>query len=260
MLARLATALILSGAAKGSGGERTSTCSIERKMSGLSVEDFRSSSKGSLPVIFSRGNASAFAAAVARERLLETHGRREVVLAASNSYSSLKKHDLDLRAYVETYVDVATRLEDLTDTSALDSWYLFGDSPRETFGDLISLYDLPLDSAKDEGLPVLGIGGAGSGVQFHTHGAAFAESVVGAKRWFVSPPTRKPAFSSDEPTLRWAAAFDAAGGAARSANNSAVLECVVGAGEVIYVPPNWWHATLNLGVYNVFVSTFTRES
>jgi len=228
-------------------------------MSGVSVEDFRYSFKGSLPVIFSRGNASAFAAAVARERLLETHGRREVVLAASNSYSSLKKHDLDLRAYVETYVDVATRLEDLTDTSALDSWYLFGDSPRETFGDLISLYDLPLDSAIDEGLPVLGIGGAGSGVQFHTHGAAFAESVVGAKRWFVSPPTRKPAFSADEPTLRWAAAFDA-GGAARSANNSAVLECVVGAGEVIYVPPNWWHATLNLGVYNVFVSTFTRES
>lgn len=32
-------------------------------------------------------------------------------------------------------------------------------------------------------------------------------------------------------------------------------ECVVNAGEVLYIPDDWWHSTLNLG-QSVFISAF----
>jgi hypothetical protein len=48
-----------------------------------------------------------------------------------------------------------------------------------------------------------GIGGSGSGVPFHTHGAVFSEVLHGYKRWFVSPVTAKPVFSPDETSYYW---------------------------------------------------------
>ena len=37
------------------------------------------------------------------------------------------------------------------------------------------------------------------------------------------------------------------------------LACVVHPGEMIYVPSYWFHATINLDVYNVFLSTFAAN-
>jgi hypothetical protein len=36
----------------------------------------------------------------------------------------------------------------------------------------------------------------------------------------------------------------------------ALHECVIYPGEVLYFPPMWMHATLNLESYNVFMSLF----
>jgi ribosomal protein L16 Arg81 hydroxylase len=100
-------------------------------------------------------------------------------------------------------------------------------------------------------LPTFGIGGLNSGVSFHTHGAAFGETIIGKKKWFLSPPTRRPIFNSSISQLDWSLSM--------ADKNQDVISCIVGEGEVIYIPPNWWHATLNLANWNSFVSTFTRE-
>lgn len=42
-------------------------------------------------------------------------------------------------------------------------------------------------------------------------------------------------------------------------STSPLLSCELGPGQVLYIPPQWWHATLNTGEYNTFISTFTRE-
>ena len=142
---------------------------------------------------------------------------------------------------------------------------LFGDTERSPHWDALTRgYAPPLDATGDEGLVVLGVGGRGSGVAFHTHGAAFGETILGAKQWYVAAPDRKPRVNGTVPQLRWAlgrSAVVAANGAAALAgdDNSAVLECEVCEGEAIYVPPRWYHATLNWAPYNVFVSTFTLE-
>lgn len=36
-------------------------------------------------------------------------------------------------------------------------------------------------------------------------------------------------------------------------------ECTINAGEMLYFPDQWHHATINLSPYTVFVSSFTTE-
>lgn len=142
----------------------------------------------------------------------------------------------------------------------------------------------------------LGIAGRKTGVSFHIHGPVYSEIIIGRKRWFLFPPDEQQQTSSNnllfqpsspslrtteiEPNMtvqRWVddvydALVSTDEGAASSRNNQDVLcgtdsdgnctprqklyECVVGPGQIIYLPPNWLHATLNLDEYNVFMSLF----
>ena len=254
-------------------------CTIAREPA-LTVAAFRARFKGRAPVVFSAAASASSAAAasdaaaqlrarLSRAALLASHGGAAVTLASSNSFSHAKRA-ATLREYVERHVDAGVDAA----RSAEETWYLFGDTERSAHWDSLTRgYAPPLDAAGDEGLVVLGVGGRGSGVAFHTHGAAFGETILGAKQWFLSPPDRKPRFNGTVTQLRWALDRAAAASAAAAAvtpagaaeddveagDNGAVIECVVGEGEAIYVPPRWHHATLNHAAYNVFISTFTLE-
>ena len=66
-------------------------------------------------------------------------------------------------------------------------------------------------------------------------------NVVGTwQRWFLYPPERQPPFDPDATTLSWFfGVYPRLGRAERP------LECVLDAGQLIYFPDRWWHATLN---------------
>ena len=219
----------------------------------LPIDQYKKSYKGRQPVVFrslsSLGINSTFKSRVTRSKLLAKFSNEQVILASSNSNSHDKmKSRLD--DYLYNYVDVVVK----PNTSALDIWYLFGDTPMTgKWKKLMQTYNLPMDSSSDEGLPTFGIGGLHSGVSFHTHGAAFSESVIGTKKWFLSAPKNKPLFNLSSSQLDWTLVHE------HEEVNKFVFSCIVNEGEIIYVPPNWWHATLNLESYNAFVSTFTRE-
>nr|XP_014980657.2 jmjC domain-containing protein 8 isoform X6 [Macaca mulatta] len=92
--------------------------------------------------------------------------------------------------------------------------------------------------------------GAGSGVPFHWHGPGYSEVIYGRKRWFLYPPEKTPEFHPNKTTLAWLRdTYSALPPSARP------LECTIRAGEVLYFPDRWWHATLNLDT-SVFISTF----
>ncbi|XP_075851032.1 jmjC domain-containing protein 8 isoform X2 [Microcebus murinus] len=95
-----------------------------------------------------------------------------------------------------------------------------------------------------------GIAGAGSGVPFHWHGPGYSEVIYGRKRWFLYPPEKTPEFHPNKTTLAWLRDTYSA-----LAPHARPLECTVRAGEVLYFPDRWWHATLNLDT-SVFISTF----
>ena len=202
--------------------------------------------------------SAALTAHLERDALLHTHGDALAILASSDSYSS-EKRETTFADYVAEHVDRAVHPH----TLAADSWYLFGDSQGMPHWDQLAAQyaPQPLDAASDNGLAVVGIGGRSSGVAFHTHGAAFAETLIGAKRWFLAAPEHKPMFDTKHVQANWTLAWEARrhDAAARAPHDDAILECTLGAGEVIYIPSRWWHATLNLGTWNAFVSTFTQE-
>jgi hypothetical protein len=98
--------------------------------------------------------------------------------------------------------------------------------------------------------PYLYLGPADSGLWFHRHGEAWNGLVFGRKRWMLFPPTWKsPRLGIGDPDTktplglrRWLKEYHPklAGGAL------APLECAQTAGDVVYVPANWIHATNNL--------------
>ena len=337
-------------------------CGIPR-VPHLTLDAFTSRYKGRRPVIFTRSPLPpALLNLTTRRAFLDAFGPQPVILASANSFSHTKVHST-VAAYVVDHVATPQSPSAL----ANESFYLFGDTPAApVWAPLTSAYALPMDAAADEGLVAWGVGGLHSGVSFHTHGAAFAETLHGRKRWYLSAPAARPAFSGDASQLQWALvrearrrrlqraddamihtpmagvglpiagggrypdirpdvtpedafagpgpsidpghvvmdrgtagasdglAFISGGGdhdvdagtstfegepwhtgllhtsalnydcddadADGDAYDDGVLTCTCGEGEVLYIPPQWWHATLNLDAWTFFISTFTQEA
>ena len=99
---------------------------------------------------------------------------------------------------------------------------------------------------------VLSFGGGHRGVQMMQHGVAWLGLVAGAKLWHVAPPNL-PRPSNREcdngGKVDWALAA-----------SEGVEHCVMKAGEVIFVPDDWWHATCNLEPYTVGVGAQARAA
>jgi len=232
-----------------------SQCSIPR-VPDLSPAAFAARFRGASPVIFSRPpNATAGARlAGGKSALRSAFGREPVLLASSNSFSHAKLPST-LAGYLDGHVAPLTRAR----TAANATWYLFGDTLGAAWAPLIGAYPVP-PHAPPEDAPLVAWGGGGqwSGVAFHTHGAAFAETVVGRKHFWVAPPHARPAFDADENQLAWALRRAAGAGAGAGARDG-VLGCTLRRGDVLYVPPGWFHSTLNLRGWNFFYSVFTQE-
>lgn len=264
-------------------------CNIDH-IDELTADEFFSLYKRQRPVILSRSRFkqqhSELIERTSRNEILRTHGNEMVRLASSNSFSH-DKLDITLDAYMQSYM-VDNTLTNL----ANETWYFFGDLPqqsRQAWTSLTHDYVLPMDSAQEEGIVAFGLAAKWTGVRcvrlfsvlsawksegngsFHTHDAAWSEPLHGRKRWYVFelrigpfidepcrylfPPGAKPSFNADESQLQWLTyvypLLD---------ERDKPLECTVHVGETIYIPRDWYHATLNLDTYNVFVSVFTREA
>jgi len=76
----------------------------------------------------------------------------------------------------------------------------------------------------------------------HHHGPSLAEVVFGRKRWFVVPPSTSISFNPTVSTLTWYHSHLQRGGLPKG-----MWQCSQQPGEVLYLPGNWWHATLNVG-------------
>ncbi len=97
---------------------------------------------------------------------------------------------------------------------------------------------------------VLTIGGHESSEAFRARGDTWLELVYGHKLWFVQPVdegTPAGGFSHDEPLTAW---FDRvyANATLRAELEPGMQHCVQAPGEVMYVPEDWLHGSINQGV------------
>jgi hypothetical protein len=228
------------------------SCTIP-EVDDLSLSRFVKEFKGQSPVIFRRplGLTSSTRHLMVPHELLSQFGNLSVrpanVPPSSGDMRPISFAPVSLEVY-------ATQLmrPHSPDMPLSESWYLFGgDFTGVHWEPLLRDYPKPLDSAADGGYLTWGLGGLYSGVTFHRHGAAFSETLVGRKRWYIAPPDQRP-LAPQSLHVQWVVEH-------ARAPPPGVLQCTLEAGQVVYIPPLWWHATLNLEEWTAFVSTFTHE-
>jgi hypothetical protein len=179
-------------------------------------------------------------------------------LSSSNSFSAHRR-TIPLVKYLDEITTAnCGRGETFPNQLSNETWYLFGETYGVEWKRMLLDYEMPpCSTCEDRELSALafGVGNIGSGVQWHTHGPGFSESIHGRKHWVLYPPERKPAYDSDYASRYW------------MENNYMEIEneddlpweCTLNPGDLVYFPDQWHHATINLSPYTVFVSTFTTE-
>jgi hypothetical protein len=203
----------------------------------------------SLPVIVQMENVQKATKDITRKQtILQMYGNHTVTLATANTHS-YRKVDMMFSRYIDDYVK-PQHLE----VNGKDTLYLFGDNDRVAWKELFDSYRLPpYTLPKMHPELSFGIAGPGSGVPFHIHGPTFAETIYGRKRWFLYPPSARPEFDPDTTTLQWFL-----NKYPHLSERNKPYECTLLPGEVIYLPSQWWHATLNVDT-TVFMSTFFTD-
>eukprot|EP00388_Colpodella_angusta_P017406 GDKJ01043014.1.p1 GENE.GDKJ01043014.1~~GDKJ01043014.1.p1 ORF type:complete len:290 (-),score=30.52 GDKJ01043014.1:23-892(-) len=202
------------------------------------------------PIIF-RGltDSSSFRDLTRKSQLLRTYGEREVILSTANQFSH-NKVKTSFADYITQHVSGdRPSLEDLRKKSASEVFYKFGDN---YWNELLNKYHRPDWYHGQTGALSFGIGGSGSGVPFHIHGPVFAEVFHGLKRWFFSPPGKRPEFDGEELSLFW---FERLVSSGKLIPPKDVTVCTAKPGDMVFIPDQWWHATLNIGE-TVFMSDF----
>ncbi|XP_036861654.1 jmjC domain-containing protein 8 isoform X2 [Manis javanica] len=209
-------------------------CTVERRAD-LTYAEFVQHYAFSRPVILQGlTDNSRFRTLCSRERLLASFGNSVVRLSTANTYS-YQKVDLPFQDYVE-------QLLHPQDPTSLgnDTLYFFGDNNFTEWASLLRHYSPP----------PFGLLGASPAYSFGIAGAPAVTSPLPPQRWFLYPPEETPEFHPNKTTLAWLQDTYPA-----LALSERPLECTIQAGEVLYFPDRWWHATLNLDT-SVFISTF----
>ena len=138
-----------------------------------------------------------------------------VTLSSSNSFSEHRR-TIPLQTYIEEIItnsssSTATPGSSSTvspDTRSNETWYLFGETYSDEWKRLLRRYELSPCQAciRDDTYGAalsFGIGGKGSGVQWHVHGPGWSESLKGRKHWVMYEFNKKPNFDPDNTSYHW---------------------------------------------------------
>lgn len=203
--------------------------------------------------------------------MLHRFGSRMTVVSDSVAQSYGRK-TIRFSDYVATWMQPPRNLSEALLTEAGKTWYLCNDNFWE---ELLSQYQRPpmlrrghklvgSRISSQAGSLSFGVGRSGSGLPFHFHGPQFVEVTQGKKRWFVTPfaagqllnvsPTMST-FVWLHSLLQDSVPLFSGQLEARACQVSTeelrlppdVLSCTQKPGETLYLPPMWWHSTLNLG-------------
>lgn len=230
-----------------------STCDVDRvALTDLSAARFESEYHGVKPVIVT--DATVDWAATERWRkspLVRDHGDARIELG----------HPAEIIAFGgtgSTFSTLGQFISSFGNTNAAKDRLMFDSSEilqqrpelRAQFVTPTPFVRMMTESMGRAPWQMLSIGDDGAGLSFHSHGDSWLGLVHGRKRWLLYPPGGAPRqlFESlgpiAPPMHEWVR---------RSLPKlpvevpSPLVDCLQKAGEAVYVPAGWLHATVNLG-------------
>lgn len=103
------------------------------------------------------------------------------------------------------------------------------------------------------------IAGYGVGLPFHWHGDVFAEVLHGVRRWFLYPPHISPQFNPRTSSQQWFNDVYLPNYSENKAKIDDLAECTMYPNQVLYVPADWFHATLSLGEAVAITTSFAQQ-
>lgn len=107
----------------------------------------------------------------------------------------------------------------------------------------------PFAATAGEKHGIFAIDGIGSSHGFHRHDAVWQTQVMGRKAWWLMPPEIPTVESWGSPPLVQGQVYDnpnACEFLMRKQPPEGAHLCVVGPGDTVLLPSNWWHATCGL--------------
>jgi hypothetical protein len=267
------------------------SCTIAREYA-LSCEDFVARYMGREPVVLSGAGLpealrnGPFVSASSSESLSTVHGDLPLRLSTANAYTGREWSEMRLDQYLREHL-APQRL----DRAGNETLYLFGSQSGAGWDAFLAGYVAPttvypsesfvtggprlgaalsaaaatapapaaaalcghLGPFQAEGVSLsFGVAGRGSGVPFHFHGPGFLQQLHGRKRWFLYPPGHRPRYDPNATTLHWVREELPK----LPPGEKPPYDCVLDPLDVLYFPRDFYHATLNLGDYTVFIASF----
>ena len=139
----------------------------------------------------------------------------QVTLSGSDSLSTHRR-TIPLQQYL-TEIMTANNGSGTTLPTQLgnETWYFFGETHSSIWSKFLrEYYALPpcqsctttlqtVHQQREKIALSFGIGNIGSGVQWHTHGPGFSETVHGAKHWVLYPPENEPLYDLNYASRHW---------------------------------------------------------
>ena len=189
-----------------------------------------------------------------RERLALRHGDVEISLRDNSAVARSggafhSSHRLTLRDFMSS---LATH--DASDAAGGGGWHamLFSTARDECWQRLSADYEIPSALADAVAQPIVSIGGAGGGLAFHQHEENWLALITGRKRWLLAPPTASRPATAHRRVAE-----------AEQPPHQGTIVVDQRPGEILYLPPGWWHCTYNAptepGELTVAVSTPSDE-
>jgi hypothetical protein len=178
-----------------------------------------------------------------RERLVLRHGDVEISLRDNSAVARSggafhSPHRLSLRDFTSS---LATH-----DAKASGSggggggggggWHtmLFSTARDECWQRLSADYEIPPALTDAVAQPIVSIGGAGGGLAFHQHEENWLALITGRKRWLLAPPNAAPPATAHRRVAE-----------GEQPPHPGTIVVDQQPGEILYLPPGWWHCTYN---------------
>jgi Cupin-like domain len=248
-------------------------CTIERiNEESISYETFVSDYWRQKPLILLRSPETNRKAHqyTTKQNMMDTFASRSVPIAGVEAYAFREERTQLFTDYLaqlssEQMPSANAKAKNVTFNFGMDPYgvgdvytvpFLLNDAPK-TDNDDKNMYSSAHHIQRSWHFQVA-VAGSGVGLPFHWHGDVFAEVLHGQRRWFLFPPNNSPQFNPRTTSAQWFRDIYRPYHES-SALPNALLECTMRPDEALYVPADWFHATLSLGEAVSITTSFAQQ-